>query len=244
MPNDELIDLNNPRFGATEADRAAFVRKSRMRLVALTVAVFPVGLWALIWPEPRLVVVALLLLIPLLSVAVALHARPAIRVAESERRPRGLDLIIAIGAPSLVLVLIGARSTLIDQPPSAILFAGGAAIAAALAWLDPLLRRRWVTLFVLVSFGFCYVRGATVEANILLDHAEPTRKELTVREKRATGRAFVHHELVVSPWIDRGVDREITVSQTLHDTLAVGDRVCIDVHPGALGLRWYEVARC
>lgn len=235
--------LSNPRFGATEGHRLAFVGKAKRRVLALTLASPPAVAWGLIWPEPRALVVAVLALIPLLSIAVALHARPAIRVAESDRRRGKLDLFLALGLPSIVLMLMAGQAALIDRP-SAALLAVGAATACALAWLDPLLHRRWLALVILAGVGFCYARGVAIEANILLDSATATRKEVTVREKRVEGRVFERPALIVSPWVDRGVEHEIPVSRALHDAVAVGDRVCITVHPGALGLRWYEVVRC
>jgi len=112
-------------------------------------------------------------------------------------------------------------------------------VAAICAGDWPARRRSLLDLvFALIfSAGGCLFAG-----NALLDRSEPEVFETVVREKfvSTNGR---RHELVLAPFGPVVAPTSPGVSPAVHGAVAVGDVVCVDLYPGALGLRWFSGAR-
>jgi len=76
--------------------------------------------------------------------------------------------------------------------------------------------------------------------NGYLDHAQPVERSLLLQSKKVlTGRAKTY-EFTLESWRGKGTTERLTVSHEEYSKYMVGDHVSLMVHPGALGLPWYE----
>jgi hypothetical protein len=82
-------------------------------------------------------------------------------------------------------------------------------------------------------------------ANVRLDTASPERFRTTFIGKRITdGRSSRTWYLRLKPWGPQAESSEAAVSPSLYHAVNVGEGVCADMRPGALGIAWYIVQRC
>ncbi len=65
-----------------------------------------------------------------------------------------------------------------------------------------------------------------------------------MRGKHASGGKQTSRYLELDPWGPVTERKDVAVGRRLHDAASTGDRVCVALHPGALGARWYVVLRC
>jgi hypothetical protein len=93
-----------------------------------------------------------------------------------------------------------------------------------------------------IFISVAYVLGAIQHANVLLDTAQSQRFETVVVEKPDPDRNITN--LIVRAWGENKADNTVKAHGDVFESAKPGDRVCIDVHPGALGWRWYDVNAC
>lgn len=92
---------------------------------------------------------------------------------------------------------------------------------------------------------FIYVAGSMVLLNGVLDHAAPQNHSLVVINKhQTTGKGAANFLQVRSDDASYDGDSTIRVSYNIYRAVAVNDRVCAHIHPGALGMRWEDVDLC
>lgn len=234
--------LSRSSLGTTTAERETFVEGLPRRLRWLNWAGWLPFAWAILWPHPRELVVACLIAAPAVALAVMIWARPLVSVTLYRRSVDDIRLFDLFTWPSIALGLrgLGYYGHLSYGPMLLTAFAGGLAVLALIVWLDPLLRKQLSSLAVAALACTSLSLGLLVHANTMLDTAPAERFTTTVAKSPHPGQD--KNEVVVAPWGDRRSENKIRGIP--HDTLAVGDRICIDLHPGALGLRWYEAKRC
>jgi hypothetical protein len=198
--------------------------------------------WAIFWPHPRELLLAFLLAAPLVAFAIMIWARPLVNIDETGDEPGEISLFGLFAMPSAMLALRGSLDYEFMNDGLMLLLglACSVPLIAFVVWCDPPTWNRSGSLASATLVCAFLAVGSIIHANTLLDTAPPERFTPTVVKKSGKGR--YKNETLVSPWGSR--EKENKVKGAISDTLAVGDRVCIDLHPGALGLRWYEVARC
>lgn len=91
-----------------------------------------------------------------------------------------------------------------------------------------------------------YLAGAVRMLDIVLDTSEPAvyRAVVTVKPEGRSSESYRHRPILLAPW---GPDRsygQVLVPQGLYDVVHPGSVVCVYMHQGYLGLRWYEVDAC
>jgi hypothetical protein len=90
-----------------------------------------------------------------------------------------------------------------------------------------------------------YAYGSVSLANAGLDRALPERFHAVVLGKRIThGRYSTHWHLRLPPWGPQAEPSEAEVRASVYRAVQLGDSVCVDLHPGALGIAWYLVEHC
>lgn len=105
------------------------------------------------------------------------------------------------------------------------------------------LRRLWV-LALLAPLFSVYPWGGLTLANALLDHGAPEVFRVAVRGKHVSEGKHTSWNLELDPWGPVTERKDVDVGPRLYGAVSMGDRVCVALHPGALGTRWYVVRRC
>jgi len=228
-------------------DRAdVVILKSRARAAQLfTVVAVAVSAWGLIDPRPYPLVMVLLALLPWLAILVSARWRRSPGGAEDSPRP---DLFVPMMLPGCIL---GLRAVLDVQ-----ILAGWVPFlaAAVIAILMALVIRRvqgerqiplWLYLLLFIPVMGFYGYGATVLANKLFDQAPP-KMYLTFVYDRSVNKISRHIErdLRLGPWGPRKAAANVEVPRRVFDAVRVDDSVCVLLHPGALGIAWFEVEPC
>lgn len=236
--------LHAPELGRTEAERRLALERARKVARALNAAAMAACGWAWLFPRPYPAAIVVLGVLPLAAIAVLLAGRGRYAFEPDRNDPRP-SLAVAVMGPGLVLGMRGLLDLhVLDwRPLVAGAAAGGAALAAVIAAGDRRSRRRWlfVLLWPLLSF---HPWGALTLANALLDRAAPEVFEVTVRGKHVSGGKHTSYDLVLDPWGPVRDPGAVDVGRRLYQATPVGGLVCVALRPGALGARWYVVARC
>jgi len=201
-----------------------------------------VSLWTFLWPRPYPMAVASAFILPVLAV-VAAAAWPGLVTIDERRNDPRPSVGLAFLGPGMVLALralldvnLVATADLVAPGVAAGLALGGAAVLAD----GTLRRRRWAPLLIAcLTVGWGY--GAVVQADVLLDHAAPTRHLVTVTAKRLASGKDHRRLLVLQPWGPISEHREVSVSTAVFRAVEPGQEVQAELHPGALGVAWYVV---
>jgi hypothetical protein len=196
-----------------------------------------------------------------MPVVVGLALTPWLALLIATRSPRSYvvgrmrgNLWVAGLLPALALGALGgddAVAVLLDWTALLVVaLIAGAAIAAltgvALRTLLPATPGlRAGSLLLMFCCMSLYAYGGLALANSRLDPTPPERFRVAVLGGRVThGRRSTHWMLRLAPWGPRTEPSESRVQSTVYRAVDVGDSVCIDLRPGALGIAWYAVLRC
>ena len=103
-----------------------------------------------------------------------------------------------------------------------------------------------ILLLFLVLYGGGYGAGAPILVNLRFDRSEGHVYQAPVEAHRVTyGRGGPGYSLRLGYWgpgdrcaLQAGVPRAV------YFALNPGDTACVSLHPGALGMAWYRIARC
>jgi hypothetical protein len=95
-------------------------------------------------------------------------------------------------------------------------------------------------LLVAVPYG----GGGLLLADVGLDHQPAQVFPTQVLSKYiSTGKHSSPH-LVLAPWGPQLMGEDLSVSRAYYAHVDEGARVCMSLHPGAFGLRWYGLGDC
>ncbi|MFC5401153.1 hypothetical protein [Cohnella soli] len=92
-------------------------------------------------------------------------------------------------------------------------------------------------LFVPVFFAYSY--GVVIQANCLLDRAEPEQYSVVVIDKRISSAKVTEYYLKVGPWGPFTKDNEISVSRDVYDSVEANEQVGTYIMPGRLKIPWF-----
>jgi hypothetical protein len=240
-----------PELGGTPAERLANFARSRHYAQYGAYAAVALYFWSAVYPRPYLVIIGLLMLLP--WAAVGLMARyPGVYqiggtsppgTPAASRRP---DLAAMIASAGIVLALRASRDVHTLGWESLALWAAatGTLLGVSILWVNRNARRGWQTLILIIVASCAYGYGAATIANAVLDRSTPSIfRPLVLGKHSSQGRSTTYH-LLLTPWGDRTVANNVTVSATLFRAASVGEPVCVAVRSGALGSSWYRVALC
>ena len=239
--------MADPAFGANPKERLARLAKVRQLTKAVSMLSLAVVLWGYVYPHPYPWVIGLLALLPWCAVAMVGLSRGLIcfDTLRNDVRP---NIAVMLISPSLVL---GVRAlldiNLIDAMPAIEfgLIAGLPLVLVACmvgqrdqprAWLLPML--------LLPMVALPYGGGLLVLADVMLDH-QPAQVFQTqvVRKYISTGK-HPQPYLVLAPWGPQTTGDRVAVSRAYYAHVEVDTAVCVNLHRGAVGLRWYGVQDC
>ena len=217
---------------------------SKRLALAFTVWAAVVCAWTAFHPAPYVLAVSLCALTAVAAIAICVAAPRRFAFANRAHDPRA-DLSFAFLLTSAVT---GLRA-LSDVNPliSTTLLAPGA-LLGLVCWGGYYLAmrahrlRRFEGIIEAMLFVF-WGLGVMTDVDALLDRAPPR-----YYEPRVVARADPHvraasRHLRVEPWGPPRAPVELVASKRFYEETHVGDRVCVTLHRGALGVPWFSVTR-
>lgn len=238
-------------LGSTPEERLANFAQARRYAQYGACAALALYFWSVAYPRPYLLIVGLLMLLPWSAIGLMARYPRVYQISATSppgtpaasRRP---DLAAMILSAGIVLALRAGRDVHIlgweSLAPWAV--ATGALLGVSVFWVNRNARRRWQTVIVIILASCAYGYGAATLANAVLDRSTPSIfRPLVLGKHSSRGRSTTYH-LLLTPWGDRKIADNVTVSATLFRAASVGEPVCVVVRSGALGSSWYRVALC
>lgn len=240
----EAALLASAALGATEAERAQSLQRARRTAAVLRVAAIAVAAWGFLAPRPYLLAMGSLAAVLAVAVAVTVTGRGRYSM-EGQRNDARPEVVSALVAPGMVLALrVLIDLTILDQQPLLVWAGlGGAGLAALLAWSDAALRGRLhMVAFLALAMGAASW-GLLGACNALLDRGAPEGYRVAVLAKRVTTGKNASNYLRLAAFGPLAA-QEVTVDRLLYQAVPVGAEVCVELHPGALDLRWLSLDAC
>lgn len=84
----------------------------------------------------------------------------------------------------------------------------------------------------------------TVALNAHLDKGQISPYRSTVTRKYESHGRSTSYTLYLAPWGPFEGTNRVGVSSRVYQDTAIGDSVCLNLHPGALHAAWFEVVDC
>ena len=237
---------SQPDLGATLQARSATVAAMTQIAHVLNVVGWALLAWVWIFPKPYPVAIALATLAPLVAIGVVFWSRGVMTINQIPRhdpRPAVSGLFFAgFGVLIRAIYDFSVLDWMVVLPIAAVVslvLTGVAYRADSKALSTPL------AMFVLWAICLGYGWGVAVEANALFDHASPQEFQVQVNGKHISyGRRHTNYDLELASWGPRTGGSSVDVGSSIYSQVAVGDNVCIALHPGAFKVRWWKVRVC
>jgi len=233
--------LADPRYGATETERANRLERAKQWTTALNICCLMLAAWvgflAPLSPTTLLAAVAPLIVATVLSQM----SNGLVVWLGRVGRPR----IIGAAAP---LVALGAHAGLtihmLNPDPLAwgSVLIGVATIAQWYATQVTAASRLRSAIAVGVMAALT-TYGLGVALDVCLDRTPSKTFFATVINERVSHGKSTKYYLALSSWSDQPTS-EVTVSSSFYDSTPIGSQVCVIRRIGSLGLGWFDVTHC
>jgi hypothetical protein len=93
---------------------------------------------------------------------------------------------------------------------------------------------------LILAYGY----GVCALGDAVLDRSDGASYTTTVDGKHVTSGRNKRPMLRLAPWGPRAAEDNVAVPWDLYYRTNVGDKICVQLHPGALGVPWYRVTAC
>jgi hypothetical protein len=235
----------NTDLGTTPAERQQ--KLDTARKVARYATWVNVGLiaWAYIYPHPYELVIFVLALLP--WVAVWIMARsPGLYTLNAPRGSGRPDLTVLVISPGFLLTLRAIMDVQILDWQRLLLWAmvAAAALMGGVLWAVPAAREKPSTAALTLALILAYGYGVCALGDAVLDRSDGASYTTTVDGKHVTSGRNKRPMLRLAPWGPRAAEDNVAVPWDLYYRTNVGDKICVQLHPGALGVPWYRVTAC
>lgn len=201
--------------------------------------------WALLYPRPYELLVVVLVALPWIAVWIMAQA-PGIYAFNAPRGSAQPDLTVLLLSPGFLLMLRAVTDINVLDWQRQMLWAVliTVALMIAVVWALPAARKKPGSIALTVVLLLAYGYGASALWNALLDRSSPTNYSTRVCGKHVTSGRHRTPELQLEAWGPETSISEVAVAWDLFRSTKIGDYVCVQLHPGALGVPWYRVAQC
>jgi len=201
--------------------------------------------WTLLAPWGRMAATIACAAAPLVALAVAAGSGGSIGLDSSKTDPRP-HVAYLIAMPLLALMARAVLDvTLLGMVyPAAAATAGAAIGAGATLVINPAARGKTWPLIGGATLGAIWTFSVFMLADVWLDRLPPQTYEAAVVGKTRSHARATSFRLKLAPWGPRQHEQAVSVSWDLYRSVSLGERVCIDLHRGAFGARWFQIARC
>jgi hypothetical protein len=239
--------LNNPQYGATEEARENFLKKTRQKAGAWSLAAVLVTIIPLFIPHPTLLELLLAMACPFILLAVSLQSGGLIHLfAEPKQSFANLSTGMLL-SPLLFLYVSATKSTLLGHVNIVystcffFLYGGVLLIFTEYKIQRPVLMRGRRLLIVIIAF--CYTNGTTTWLNSALDNGAYTTVPVQVVIKGRRSHFFYPdtYYAKVRYWREATL-YEVPVTPELYEQIDTNSPLLLLEKPGFLDGLWIEGA--
>ena len=235
--------LENPVFGTDKKTRIDSLRKQKKALTVLNCLGCLLAAWLYFYPGAASLLACISY--PLAMLVVAMFSGGRYASMWDYNNPK-LKLTFAIFVPALMLGLRAFIDTTILDKAEAILPAGLVALGMLLLLMliDQRPQTRILALFgVLLWIG---AWGGLLAYNKIKDSstAEIFRTVISSKKIRHGSKGGEFYELEVASIQVAGVPDELDTNASFYAQSYEGETLCLNLHSGSLGYRWYDFGTC
>jgi hypothetical protein len=233
--------LADRTWGITPDERLAALNRERRIASWIQIAGLAAMLWVVIWPRPYPVALVAGLALPVIVFILAVMLKDRWAFGEdtpADQRPNLYPLLLL--SPFAIVVRAASDYRIVEY--------GWVILVAALlgvvtALLTTLLLRKetrlsWSQAMLAIPFAV-YAYGAIVVADVELDASAP--ETFTVDVIKSDMDEDGDCKVTVAAWGPYRSERSLNVSRWLQQRAPAGSRVCMNLHRGLLGVRWWTV---
>ncbi|MGI4870076.1 MAG: hypothetical protein ACRYFX_02740 [Janthinobacterium lividum] len=236
--------LQDPRLGPDTKARERVLWRANSLAIWLNLAAIPLALWALLYPAPYELVLALNLGLALLAAGATWGYRGVLQFMSFAEAPR-LSVVLAVLLPGLALVFqtLVRLSFLAWAPlwPAA----GAGALAFALLLFGgnwPSFRRSqspaWAVPLALAAAASYGLAAAIAYNGAFGGNGTATYAPSVTGKYRSTGKGS-HFYVYVTPWGPANTPSRLVVGRDTYQHHQVGDTLLVRLHHGRLGADWF-----
>ena len=210
-----------------------------------------IAVWALFWPRPYFLLIALCFVLPLVALAGDARFRGSLDWQESRKKATPFSIATIATIPALALCVRALTDLNILDWRIMIAWSvlGGICIAGGICTMDARVRGSLNQLAQVGLFGMAYSCGALAMSNVVFDPhlASETRTQIVDMRVHVSGGAkgsSIWHEVKVHPSASPEGAAWIHVRQDLYGQLHKRETVCVRSGRGLLAVRWFDVRYC
>lgn len=240
-----LFQFGEAKFGLRGHESYQKMNGTKAFTNGLNVAGWMLCLWCAIWPKPYVLAIGLAVTLPWLVLFwVGISNRQITLFKKKGETHPSLD--IAFTGPGLG---VGIRALsdfhILDWQMTLGLSVGVAIVLIIVGWcVRPQHMKRWVIALGLIFIGAYYSFGTIVEINAITDRAPLQTYQVMVTDKTIDHGRSTYYNFSVAAWPLKDASENVHVSEALFDATPKGGVVCLSVHTGMLGIRWFDVLSC
>ena len=238
--------IADPAFGSSPKDRLERLAKARQVAKVANMVTLAAMLWAYVYPHPYQPAILLMALLPWCAVAIVALSRGLIcfDTLRNDVRPH---VALMLMMPALVL---GMRALLdiniVDVTRTLEFgFIAGLPLVFAVSLVGQRNQPRpWVLPLLMLVVAVPYGGGLVAMADVMLDHQAPQVFQTQVLRKYISSGKHPQPYLVLAPWGPMITGDRVAVSRAYYAHVKVDTTLCVDLHQGGVGLRWYGAHDC
>ena len=240
---DRAAVLSDPRFGATETERAANLARAKTMAAVFGVVCFCLAGWAFLSRRPYALTLGAAVVAPMVAwVLVNLSGGVLLWVGRSKARPQ-VGVLSAMPACGLGLASVFQNHLYDPYTIGAVAAALGLIVAVAVYTAQPATSAQQGLALVVGLAAACGVFGLISTADMAFDGAPARTFPVQVLGKHVYHGRSTRYHLSLAGWPGRKPG-EVTIDSGLYQDAPVGGFVCVTHHHGAFSLPWFEVASC
>ena len=236
---------SDTKLGATPDERVYRVAQGHRVVREFHIVTVVFCGWLFFYPQPYTLAACLLAAIPPAALLLLFISRGQYRLdsAPNDVRPNVAMLFVGPGAVLALRAMID--YDLLNWQDGMKMAGIGAIVFGILLGASnrgAAQKTGVIVLFALIMASYGY--GAGTLANALFDKSPAKSFQTRLQAKSISAGTHPTYDLTLAPWGTKTDVDEVTVKALLYDRLAVGDKVCIALHQGALGAAWYKIDAC
>jgi hypothetical protein len=230
------------RLGDTPEDRILNASKARKIGGALNIISLLSAGWAVLYPHPYTLMFGTIASLPLVALWLCWRYEGAFTIEDNGKKTVRSDLTPALIMPGFILSIRALSDVRMLDATQLILptLVGLAFLMSGIVWVAPIYRQKLGKFVLISTLMSAYSASAIAMANLLLDNGPRERLLVPVLSKHSTTGNRASHYLRIPAWGPFVEINEVEVPHDLYQRTDVGQKICLSVHSGALGLGWYS----
>jgi hypothetical protein len=231
-------------LGTTPEARLSSLKRANKIGRFLQLGSFACLFWVMLYPYPYLLSLTVIALFPWIAMMLSWKYGGLFTIEDPTKKTAKSDLTSLLIMPGFALSLRALYDTnLIDFHqiiiPSIV---GTLLMIFFVINAAPVLRNQLGKLALLTILLISYPGGLIPLANVIADYSHPVNFKVSILAKRHTSGKGASAYFGVTSWGGEIVgDSEVRTSWVSYRNHVIGDYVCISLHSGAFGLKWYAV---